>query len=127
MATPFSSRANELVARYPAGVQALAAGAARLIRRLLPRVEERADPAAAIVAYGFGPGYQGMICTLMLSRSGVKLGLVRGSELADPHRLLAGRGKVHRYIALTAIDDLKRAGVSELIAAGYAAWRKRQT
>jgi hypothetical protein len=126
MATPFSSPANELVARYPAGVQVLAAAAARLIRRLVPRVEEHADPVAAIVAYGFGPGYTGMICTLILSRSGVKLGLVRGSELADPHRLLEGRGKVHRYIPLTAIDDLQRPGVSDLIAAGYAAWRARQ-
>jgi hypothetical protein len=37
-------------------VQALAADAARLIRRLLPGVDERADPSSGLLAYGFGPG-----------------------------------------------------------------------
>jgi hypothetical protein len=128
MATSFSSpAAGKLLARYPPGVQALAAASAGLIRRLVPAVEEHADPAAAIIAYSRGPGYAGMICTLILSRSGVKLGLVRGSELDDPHRLLEGRGKVHRYIPLKAVADLQQPGVSELIAAGYAAWRARQS
>ncbi len=125
MATPSSSPASELLARYPAQVQTLAGGAARLIRRLLPGVEERADPSSAILAYGFGPGYKGMVCTLILSRSAVKIGLVRGSELDDPHRLLGGRGKVHRFIELKTPADLRRRGVSDLIAAAYAAWLAR--
>jgi hypothetical protein len=106
-------------------VQVLAGDAARMIRRLMPDVEERADPSSGILSYGFGPGYKGMVCTLILSQPGVKIGLVRGSELDDPHRLLGGRGKVHRYIELKAPADLRRAGVSDLIAATYAAWQAR--
>jgi hypothetical protein len=117
---------DTLLNAYPDAVQSVAADARRLIRRLLPKIEEQADPAAAIVAYGYGPGYRGMVCTLILSKSGVKLGLVRGSELDDPHRLLGGSGKVHRYIALRTRDDLKRPGVSDLIKATHAAWRERQ-
>jgi hypothetical protein len=110
---------------YPADVQALAASARQLIRRLLPNVEEKADPTAPLIAYGYGAGYRGMVCTLILSKAGVKLGLVRGRELDDPHRLLGGSGKVHRYIALRKPADLRRPGVTELIKDTHAAWRER--
>ena len=125
MATPSSSRASKLLARYPSEVQALAVDARRLITRLLPGAEEGADASAGLLAYGFGPGYKGMVCTLILSKKGVKLGLVRGSELNDPHGLLEGSGKVHRFIQFKTPADLKRPGVSELIKATYAAWKKR--
>jgi len=81
-------------------VQALFSGARALIHRLLPNVEETADASAPVVGYGYGPGYRGVVCTLILSKSGVKLGLARGAELADPRGLLEGSGKVHRYVAL---------------------------
>jgi hypothetical protein len=66
-----------------------------------------------------------MVCTLILSKTGVKIGLVRGSELDDPRGLLAGSGKVHRYIQMKSAADLRRPGVSALIKATYAAWRER--
>lgn len=125
MATRSSSPADKLLARYPPGVQTLAKRARRLILRLLPRVEETADRSSGIVAYGYGPGYKGMVCTLILSKAGVKIGLVRGGELEDPRGLLEGRGKVHRFIPLTSPADLARPGVSDLIAAAYAAWQAR--
>ena len=49
-------------------------------------------------------GLSGNVCTLILSKSGVKLGLVHGSELADPNGLLEGSGKVHRNIHAL-VDD----------------------
>lgn len=125
MATRSSSPASRLLARYPDEVQALARDATRLIRRLLPGVEERADPTSAIFASGYGAGYKGMVCRLILSQSGVKVGLVRGSELDDPRGLLDGRGKVHRHIQMKSAADLRRPGVSALIKATYAAWRER--
>jgi hypothetical protein len=125
MTTRSSSPASKLLARYPDDVQALALEATRLIRRLLPDVEEGADSTAGLIAFGYGPGYKGMVCTLILSKAGVKIGLVRGSELDDPRGLLAGSGKVHRYIQMKSAADLRRPGVSALIKATYAAWRKR--
>lgn len=125
MTTRSSSPASKLMARYPDDVQALALEATRLIRRLLPDVEESADSTAGLIAFGYGPGYKGMVCTLILSTSGVKIGLVRGSELDDPRGLLAGSGKVHRHIQMKSAADLRRPGVSALIRATYAAWRKR--
>jgi hypothetical protein len=49
-----------------------------------------------------------MVCTLILSKSGVKLGLVGGAALSDPYGLLAGTGKVHRHVQLRAPEDLKQ-------------------
>jgi len=117
---------DKLLTSYPADVQALASAARLLLSKWLPRVEERVDSSAPVIGYGYGPGYRGTVCTLILSKSGVKLGLVRGAELADPRGLLEGSGKVHRYIQLRAVADLQRAGVRQLVEAGYAAWRHRQ-
>jgi len=80
---------------------------------------------APVVGYGYGPGYRGVVCTLILSKSGVKLGLVRGSELADPRGLVEGSGKVHRYVALRGPADVQKAGLSQLVKACYAAWKGR--
>ena len=67
------------------------------------------------------------MCTLIPSRAGVKLGIVRGAELDDPRGLLAGSGKVHRHVAaLRSPADLKRPGVRPLLKAALAAWRRRQ-
>jgi hypothetical protein len=125
MATASSSPVDKLLARYPVDVQTLASGARRLVLRLLPRAAETVDLSSGIVAYSYGPGYKGLVCTLILSKTGVKIGLVRGSELEDPHRLLGGRGKVHRHVAVRSQADLRRPGVSELITATHAAWKRR--
>jgi hypothetical protein len=47
----------------------------------------------------------GIICTLVLSKSGVKVGFVNGAELADPTGLLEGSGKKHKYIQLKTVSD----------------------
>jgi hypothetical protein len=65
------------------------------------------------------------VCTLILSRSGVKLGIVRGSELSDPKQLMRGSGKVHRHVQLNTIADLKRPGLGSLFKAALTAWHKR--
>jgi hypothetical protein len=117
---------EKLLEGHPQDVQAIALAARQSLRKWLPGVQESADASAPVLGYSFGPGYRGLVCTLILSKSGVKLGLVRGSELADPHGLLAGSGKVHRHIPLGAASDLQKAGVSQLVKAAYKAWKERQ-
>jgi len=109
-----SRTVEDLLERYPPGVQALAAEARRALRRWLPGVEEAADASALVIGYGHGPGYRGNVCTLILSKSGVKLGLAHGASLADPRGLLEGSGRVHRRIPLRAPSDLRKSGVSSL-------------
>jgi len=96
------------------------------VRSVLPRVKEIPDTGARVIGYGYGTGYRDMVATIILSKSGVKLGLVRGAELPDPHQLLEGKGKVHRYIAFTSPAQVNRPGVKALIKTTYAAWKERK-
>ena len=107
-------------------VRAVALAVRRLVRAVLPRVQEIPDRGARVIGYGYGAGYRDMVATIILSRGGVKLGLVRGAELPDPHRLLEGKGKVHRYIAFTEVEPVNRPGVKALLKTTYAAWKERR-
>ena len=120
-----SRSAEEVLQSCPSDAQVLADKARRLLLKLLPEAEETVDPTASVLSYGYGPGYRGMICTLLLSKSGVKIGFVHGAKLADPTGLLEGSGKKHKYIQLKTGSDLNRSGVKQLIEAAYAAWRQR--
>jgi len=101
---------DDLLERYPEQV---------------PGVAESADGAAKLLAFSYGPGYKGAVCTLILSQTGVKLGIVRGAELPDPKRLMAGEGKVHRYVQLRSPADLDRPGLAALLAAARKACQAR--
>ena len=105
----------------------LAQSTRRLIRELVPAVEETIDSSGPYAFYGHGPGYKGMICSIILSKGGVKLGLVDAAGLDDPHQLLEGAGKRHRHIVIEAPADLQKPGVRELVRANAAAWRERQS
>src|SRR2546429_8372397 len=120
-----SRSAQEVLKPYPSDVQALAGKARRLLLKLLPGAEERADSSAPVLSYGYGPGYRGMVCTLILSKSGVKIGFVRGAELNDPGTLLAGSGKTHKYVQLHTASDLSGPALKKLIKTAHAAWQQR--
>jgi hypothetical protein len=118
-------RIDQLLGTYPAEVRSLAADARTFISRKLPKVEESVDATAGVIGFGYGPGYKDTICTLLLSKSGVKLGLVNGATLPDPDGLLQGSGKVHRFVPLKTAADLRTPGVAKLLKAAVAAWKAR--
>lgn len=66
----------------------------------LPDVTEQLDVPAKMIAYCCGPRYADMVCTIIPSRTGVKLGFYKGNELPDPHSLLKGTGKISRYVEI---------------------------
>ena len=114
------------MAGFPPDVQVLAARTRELILASLPAVEETVDTSARLVGYGYGPGYKGMVCTLIPSKKGVKLGIYRGSELPDPKGLLEGSGKVHRHVPLATPADLRKAGLKQLLRDARVARDRRQ-
>ena len=116
---------DTLLRTYPEDVQILAREARKTLREWLPNAGEGVDASARMLAYHYRPGYKGMVCTLILSKSGVKLGLVGGAALADPHGLLAGSGKVHRHVQLRTVRDLRQAGLKQLVLGASAACHKR--
>lgn len=116
---------EKLLASYPPEIQRLALAARELVLQSLPKVEETVDFSARVIGYGFGPGYGGTVCTIIMSKAGVKLGFVRGAELPDPRGLLEGGGKIHRHVPLSKTGDLNRPGIKQMLASALAAWRRR--
>jgi hypothetical protein len=116
---------DRFLADYPDQVRDTARAARQFLAVKLPRAQESIDKSAGVIGFAYGPGYQGLVCTLIMSRTGVKLGVVRGAELPDPKHLLTGRGKVHRHVQLRSVADLRRAGLAQLLRDALAAWRSR--
>jgi hypothetical protein len=102
---------------YPDAIRDIAVSLRSTIRSAIPDATEMLDRADRVVGYGIGAGYSGLICTIIPSKTGVKLGIVGGANLADPKGLLEGPGKRHRYVQFTRTSDLGRAGVRPLIKA----------
>jgi hypothetical protein len=120
-----SRQVDTFLAGYPKPVQAIAAAARAFLEDALPSISENVDESAKLLSYSYGPGYKGLVCTLIMSQTEVKLGIFRGSELPDPNRLMSGAGKVHRHVPLRSVDDLSKPGLRQLIDAGVSAWRRR--
>jgi hypothetical protein len=118
---------DDFLAPYPEPVRATAAAARAQLKRSLPEIEESLDKPAKLIGYSYGPGYKGLVCTLILSQTGVKLGLFRGTELPDPKGLMQGEGKVHRHVQLRTAADLNRPGLKPLLKAALKAWRARSS
>jgi hypothetical protein len=116
---------DTFIAAYPPEVRVLICAARKFVADAFPGSTETLDEPARLIGYSYGPGYKGLVCTLILSRTGVKVGVVRGSELPDPKGLLEGAGQVHRHVALKSPADLKRPGLKPLLKAALAAWKAR--
>jgi hypothetical protein len=82
---------------YPSEVQALAQRARGLLLKLLPGVQEGAPSYAPVLGYSYGPGYRGMVCTLILSKSGARrISIVRLSSSWLGSRARRGNRGIHR-------------------------------
>jgi hypothetical protein len=119
------SEADALLAAYPDAVRKLADAARKALAKALPGAAEGVDTSAKLLSYSYGPGYKGLVCTLIMSKTGVKLGIFRGAELLDPAGLMQGAGKVHRHVQLRSPADLERPELKRLLAAALAAFRAR--
>jgi hypothetical protein len=122
---PTSQGVETFLAAYPEQVRETATAARRLLKAALPGVAETVDESAKLLGYSYGPGYKGDVCTLIMSQTGVKLGIVRGAELPDPGHLLTGTGKVHRHVQLRGVEDVQQPALNQLLQAALAAWRER--
>ena len=116
---------EQLLDALPSTTRLLALGLRELVLATLPDAREIADPKARLIGYGYGTGYKDMVATIILSKAGVKLGLLNGATLDDPSGLLDGAGKVHRHIAFSEPGHVSRPGVKSLLQACLTAWRSR--
>lgn len=107
--------AEKILAQFPPDVATTGATLRRLLLRQLNGITEQPDAKANVIGYNYGSGYKDLICTIILSKKGIKLGFYRGSDLPDPEKLLTGSGKVHRYVEIHSESDLRNPALVELL------------
>ena len=72
---------DTLIAPYPPEIQSLARDARSFLRGLLPDADEAIDASAPYAFYSYGPGYRGVVCNLMISKTGAS------NWIALPHNI----------------------------------------
>lgn len=100
---------------YDDAVRTLGYSVRDFLLGILENVTEQPDAPANIIGYGYGSGYKDMICTIIPSKQGIKLGFAYGATLPDPDHLLQGSGKVHKYITLNTVADFDNKAVRQLL------------
>ena len=120
-----SKAADSFLAKYPPEVQEIAHATRKLLYDVFPDIEETVQESTRLIGYRYGPGYKGLLCTLIPSQKGVKLGIFRALELSDPRKLLQGEGKVHRHVPLSRVDDLRQVGLRPLLRQALVVWQRR--
>lgn len=111
--------------KYTPQVAALGYASREFVLSQLPGVTEEVDISANLLGYGYGPGYKNMVCTIIASKTMMKIGLYKGTELPDPTCLLKGTGKMHKYIEIKTPGDLQNPAVAALLAEGLKACKAR--
>ncbi len=96
-----------------------------IILKNLPGVQEQIDTPARMIAYSYGQKYIEMVCTLIPSKTGLKLGFYKGMDLPDPENLLDGNGKISRYIEIKEQEDIKVKPLTALLKEGFKAYKIR--
>ena len=91
----------------------------------LPDITEQLDLKAKMIAYCYGQKYVELICVLIPSKKGLKLGFNRGIELPDPTGLLEGSGKISRYIPIKSADQIESPAITELLTKALEIYKER--
>lgn len=117
--------AEGFLSSYGQEIMARAMVVRRLLSKALPDVTEQTDSSARMVAYCYGQRYVDMVCTIIPSGKGLKLGFYKGAELDDPHHLLQGRGKMSRYVVIDSEDEAHSPALRQLVKAAYLAYLHR--
>ena len=114
-----------ILSKYDEALSALGFQLRKFLLKELKQITEYPDGPANIIGYGFGPGYKALVCTIIPSKKGIKLGFYKGSELPDPRKLLTGSGKVHRYVEIKSKDDIQSPAIKKLLEEGLKAYNRR--
>ena len=120
------SKVEEILMMYDNSISSLGLQLRGFLLKQLKGCIEIPDKSSNIIAYGFGTGYIDLICTIIPSKKGIKLGFNRGSELPDPEKLLTGSGKVHRYVEIKSPGDTQKPAIAALLREGIKAWKVRK-
>jgi len=102
----------DLLKPYDRGVQELTLALRDLVlEELAPCCEYIVEVYIVSILYGPTHRMKDGICYIGVIQDHVNLGFIRGSELADPQRILEGTGKQMRHIKIRHMSDLERPAI----------------
>jgi hypothetical protein len=119
------SSIEQILSRYDEKVASLALHLRNTIIVHLPEIHEIPDESSNIIGFGYGRGYKDLICTIIPSKNGVKLGFYKGAELPDPSGILTGSGKVHKYVVIKNEAFVSSKELSKLLSCALKQYRMR--
>ena len=93
----------------------------------LPDIIEQIDIPAKMIAYCYGQKYVELICVIIPSKKGLKLGFNRGVDLPDPDKLLEGTGKIFRYVVIKSDKQINSPSIKKLLSSALTAYKKVST
>lgn len=105
---------EELLVNNKPEAQALALELRALVRRLLPKAQEKIYKGWGVADYGFGGPGRGFL-TIGPQKGYVNLYFMDGVDLPDPAGLLEGTGKRLRHVAIRRPQDLKNRHIHALV------------
>jgi hypothetical protein len=97
----------------------------KMLLQTLPDVTEQIDISAKMIAYTYGQKYTELVCVIIPSKKGLKLGFNQGPSLPDPEGLLEGEGKISRYVVIKSETDVTQPALKELVVSALDAFKKR--
>lgn len=115
---PNQITAEKFLSQYEEAVNSHALILREVIFKHLPDIIEQTDVKAGMIAYCYGQKYSQLICTIIPSKKGLKLGFNRGVELQDPSHILQGKGKISRYVEIVSEEQVHSNDLKKLILNG---------
>ncbi len=115
----------DFLSAYEEQVLANAMNLRNLLLKKLPGIIEDIDISARMIGYSYGRKYSELICVIIPSKKGLKLGFNRGTELPDPDHLLEGAGKISGYVEIKTAEQISSPALKKLIAAALKAYKER--
>jgi Domain of unknown function (DU1801) len=122
----------DLLKPYDRSIQELGMALRQLVlEEVAPCCEYILEVYIVSLIYGPTPRPKDAICYIGVIKDHVNLGFPRGSELADPQRILEGTGKHMRHIKIRKMSDLDRPAIRAYLQeacerAGHAAEARRE-
>lgn len=116
---------NDFLSNYSDEVFRCSIKLRELLIKSLPDIIEQMDLPAKMIAYCYGQKYSEMICTIIPSKKGLKLGFYKGADLSDPNGLLQGTGKISRYFEIKSEQQINSAALKKLLATALTAYKQR--
>jgi len=118
-------QADDFLARYDELVQNQAQLLREILFENLPGIIEQVDLPAKMIGYCYGQKYAELVCTIIPSKKGLKLGFNRGIELPDPNGLLEGTGKISRYVVISSDNQIHSTELKELLRNALTTYKQR--